>query len=518
MIAVIKNYSKSYFFLLFFTLLYLTVSNLNAQETRKNFALIDKDESLSSIIEKAANVVPSKEQLEWQKLEFIAFLHFGMNTFTDKEWGDGSHNPEIFNPEKFDARQWIRILKDAGARLAILTAKHHDGFCLWPSKYTDYSVKNSSWKNGKGDVVKDFVNACNEFGLKVGIYLSPWDRHEKSYGDSPNYNTYFTNQLTELLSNCGKISEVWFDGACGEGQNGKKQIYDWQSYYKVVRNLQPEALIFGMAPDIRWVGTETGFGRETEWSVVPIDLTSLSKEDCNLRHPIDLIYSPKDFTDADLVSREKLSLSKGLFWYPAETDVSIRPGWFYHEKEDEKVKSPDELTNIYFNSVGRNGVLLLNVPPNKMGLISSSDEKNLLSFKNNLNKIFNNNLLSNSQVTTNFLKKSFRDVFAGENVLNSFAQNDFTTIEFEMPSRKRFNVVMLQEEIQLGQRIEKFRIDYWNGKEWIECTRGTTIGYKRLIKFPPVNSKKIRIVVEESRMKSIIKNVGLYSASINSAL
>lgn len=517
MIAVIKNFSKI-FLLLFLYYGFNSNSTLFAQIEKKNFAIINPGEPISSIIEKAADVVPSKEQYDWQKLEFISFIHFGMNTFTDKEWGDGTDDPKTFNPAKLDPRQWIRILKNAGAKLVILTAKHHDGFCLWPSKFTDYSVKNSSWKNGNGDVVREFVNACNEFGLKVGIYLSPWDRHEKSYGDSPRYNKYFTNLLTELLSNYGKISEVWFDGACGEGPNGKKQIYDWQSYYKVVRSLQPHALIFGMAPDIRWVGTETGIGRETEWNVIPIDLTSLTKEEFNYKHAVDLIYAPKDYTDNDLGSREKLATAKGLFWYPAETDVSIRPGWFYHEKEDNKVKSPVELTNIYFNSVGRNGVLLLNVPPNKMGLISSSDEKSLIGFKKNLNEIFKNNLLENSQVRTDLWKSSFKDVFANKNTLRGSSQNNFSAIEFEMKSLKSFDVVMLQEKIQLGQRIEKFRVDYWNGKEWIECARGTTVGFKRLIKFPLVKAKKIRIVVEQSRLNSIIQNVGLYSTPINIAL
>ncbi len=517
MTAAIKNNSKI-FLLLILSFSFGSNSALLAQIERKNFAIINPGESIESIIEKAANVVPSKEQYAWQKMEFISFIHFGMNTFTNKEWGDGTDDPKVFNPTRLDTRQWIRILKNAGAKLVILTAKHHDGFCLWPSKFTDYSVKTSLWKNGKGDVVREFVNACNEFGLKVGIYLSPWDRHEKSYGDSPRYNEYFTNLLTELLSNYGKISEVWFDGACGEGPNGKKQIYDWQQYYRVVRKLQPNALIFGMATDIRWVGTETGIGRETEWNVIPIDLTSLNKEEYNSVHPVDLIYNPKDYTENDLGSREKLTTAKGLFWYPAETDVSIRPGWFYHEKEDDKVKTPEELTNIYFNSVGRNGVLLLNVPPNKMGLISSNDEKNLIGFKKNLNAIFKNNLLENSQVKTNLWKKSFKGVFSNKKTISCLQKDNFSVIEFEMVYPKSFNVVMLQEEIQLGQRIEKFRVDYWNDKEWNECARGTTVGFKRLIKFSPVKAKKIRIVVEQSRLNATIKNVGLFSESINNAL
>jgi alpha-L-fucosidase len=252
------------------------LSTINSQQSSinqsKNFVIINHADSPEQIISKAANVVPSELQYNWQKDEFTAFIHFGVNTFTNKEWGDGTEDPMIFNPKKLDATQWARALKKAGVKTAILTAKHHDGFCLWPSKYTEHSVENSLWRSGKGDVVKEFVTACRKVGLKVGLYLSPWDRNNPAYGDSPKYNEYYCNQLREILTNYGEINEVWFDGACGEGPNGKKQVYDWQTFFRTVRELQPKAVIFG-GPDLRWVGTETGYGRDTEWSVLPIDLS-----------------------------------------------------------------------------------------------------------------------------------------------------------------------------------------------------------------------------------------------------
>jgi len=272
-------------------------------------------------------VKPTPQQLAWQESELTMFLHFGINTFTDREWGDGKEDPKLFNPIELDARQWVQVAKDAGFKYMILTAKHHDGFCLWPSEYTEHSVKNSPWRAGKGDVVRELADACQEAGMKMGIYLSPWDRHEQTYGDSPVYNQYFRNQLTELLTNYGEISEVWFDGACGEGPNGRRQEYDWQSYYEVIRKLQPNAVIAICGPDIRWVGNEDGVARETEWSV----------------------------QDANPVIHKDI---EGKVWYPAECDVSIRPGWFWHKSQDDKVKSLEHLLDIYYKSVGRNRTLL----------------------------------------------------------------------------------------------------------------------------------------------------------------
>ena len=479
---------------------------------QKNFSLIDPTDTPEQITAKAANIVPTPQQYEWQKLEFIAFAHFGINTFTDKEWGEGTEDPQIFNPTNLDARQWASSLKKVGIKMLILTAKHHDGFCLWPSKYTGHSVKNSPWKNGSGDVVKEVAEACKEYGLKFGVYLSPWDRNNPDYGDSPKYNEYFRNQLTELLTNYGEITEVWFDGACGEGPNGKRQVYDWQSYYKVIRELQPNAVIFGMAPDIRWVGTESGYGRETEWSVIPTNLSKLDDATVLLKNPIDEIYQPKDVMGEDLGSRDKISAANGLFWYPAETDVSIRDGWFYHSNQDLNVKTPEKLVDIYFSSVGRNGVLLLNIPPDKRGLITEHDIKSLEGMKNILDKTFKTNFLASAKVKSNGMKKSFSaSLITNENVYWTTSDVlETATMEFILPSKKTFDVAMLQEEIRVGQRIEKFHLEYWNGKKWKTFINGTTVGYKRLLRFEPVKTNRIRLVIEKSRLNPTLKNFGLF--------
>lgn len=284
--------------------------------------------------------VPSPRQLAWQQLETTAFLHFTVNTFTDKEWGEGNEDPKIFNPANFDARQIVKTLKDAGFKIAIITAKHHDGFCLWPSKYTSHSVKSSPWKNGKGDVVKDIAEACHEYGIKFGIYLSPWDRNQPLYGTNA-YNTYYKNQLRELLTNYGEVSEVWFDGA--KGKNAKDMQYDFPGFWKLVRRLQPKGVMFSdVGPDIRWVGNEAGNAGETCWSTITTDGMAPGNAD------------PKYLNTGD---------PNGKLWIPAETDVSIRPGWFYHPSEDDKVKTGKQLVDLYYNSVGRNSLLLLNVPP-----------------------------------------------------------------------------------------------------------------------------------------------------------
>src|SRR5438552_17277639 len=285
------------------------------------------------------------------------FFHFGMNTFTDREWGDGSEDPRTFNPTELDARQWAAVAKDAGFKYLILTAKHHDGFCLWPSRYTEHSVKNSPWRGGKGDVVRELSNACREAGLKFGFYLSPWDRHEPTYGDSPAYNQHFKNQLVELLTQYGEVAEVWFDGANGEGPNGRRQEYDWAGFYKMIREHQPRAIIATCGPDVRWVGNEEGLAPETEWCVQPADPVYHAG-----RH--------------------------GPVWWPAECDVSIRPGWFWHAAEDAKVKTLDQLVEIYFRSVGHNSVLLLNVPPDRRGLIAAPDVERLREFQAHRQRAF----------------------------------------------------------------------------------------------------------------------------------
>jgi alpha-mannosidase len=502
----------------------------------RHFRLIPPGETAEDIVRAAANIVPTSNQLAWQEMEFIAFAHFGMNTFTDREWGEGTEDPALFNPTDFDARQWVKVLKDAGLKMLILTAKHHDGFCLWPSKFTEHSVKNSPWRGGRGDVVREVADACREAGLKVGVYLSPWDRHEPTYGDSPAYNEHFRNQLRELLSGYGEISEVWFDGACGEGPNGKRQTYDWPSYYRVVRELQPRAVIFGMGPDIRWVGTESGYGRETEWSVVPVKIrdrapaadgpeapgavSERGKKSAGRPGPssppfsLDELFLPGDMTATDLGSREKLKEARALAWYPAETDVSIRPGWFYHAREDGEVKPPEKLLDIYFSSVGRNSVLLLNVPPDRRGRITGNDARSLLGLRRILDETFGANLAAGAKVraSSEAAGHPASSILDADKVSSWRPENgaDSATIEFDLGSERSFDVAVLQEDIRAGQRVEEFAVEAWNGRAWAPVARGTTIGYKRLLRFPETTTRKLRLVISKSRAEPTLAAFGLF--------
>ena len=434
------------------------------------------------------NVVPAPRQIAWQELEFIAFAHFGVNTFTDREWGKGTEDPRVFNPTGFDADQWARVLKDAGIRLLILTAKHHDGFCLWPSRYTEHSVKNSLWRNGKGDVVREVSDACRRNGIKFGIYLSPWDRNNPDYGNSPVYNRYFVNQLRELLTNYGPISEVWFDGACGEGPNGKKQVYDWQAYRKTVRELQPAAVIAICGPDVRWVGNETGVARETEWSVQPANRTH---------------HGP----------------AKKFVWWPAECDVSIRPGWFYHASQDNKVKSLRHLLDIYYKSVGRNSVLLLNIPPDRRGLMHENDATRLRELRKVLDETFQTDLAAGARTNADSAAKGH----AARNIVDGDAHTWWqpasetrpATVELELKAPRTFNCIMLQEFIPKGQRIEKFSIQVADGEAWREIAVGTTVGYKRLLPLKPdVTASRVRIEIRKSRGAPRMRRVGLFKAPL----
>jgi alpha-L-fucosidase len=471
--------------------------------------LIKPGDTKNDIIAKAANVRPSPRQLRWQKLELTTFFHFGVNTFTDREWGDGTEDPTIFNPVSLDAEQWIKAVRDAGFKQVIITAKHHDGFCLWPSRFTEHSVKNSPWKNGKGDVVKEVADACKKYNIGFGVYLSPWDRNAKMYGTDA-YNDYFINQLTELLTQYGRVDEVWFDGANGEGPNGKKQVYDFNRWYAHIRKLQPSATIAIMGPDVRWVGTESGYGREMEWSVVPADDNMLQKIADGSQK--DVAYAPTgDKMGKDLGSREKIREAKGLVWYPAETDVSIRPGWFYHVKEDDEVKTPEKLLDIYFSSVGYNSVLLLNIPPDKRGLLSNSDVKSLKGFRQLLDKTFTNNLAkgaaiksANGSNTKALLDEKYNTYFTTK------AKDTTTIIELVLPANQTFDVLSLQENIAIGQRIENFVLEYKDGNEWKQLAEGSTVGYKRLIRFKEITAKELRLKILSSRQNPTISEFGLY--------
>jgi len=497
-------------------LLMIVLSACSQQKTisagssaKHNSVLITPMDTEKDIVRKAANVVPTSRQLRWQQLELTGFFHFGINTFTGREWGDGKEDPKLFNPTQLDAVQWVRAAKGAGIKQVILTAKHHDGFCLWPTKTTEHSVKSSPWKGGKGDVVKEVAEACKKEKIGFGIYLSPWDRNASVYGTDA-YNDFFVQQLTELLTNYGRIDEVWFDGANGEGPNGKKQVYDFIRWYKLIRELQPQAVIAIMGPDVRWVGTESGYGREQEWSVVPAN--NLDQQAVAENSQQGVAFKPQgDMQGDDLGSREKILKAKGLVWYPAETDVSIRPGWFYHSQEDEKVKSPGKLLDIYFNSVGRNGVLLLNIPPDKRGLIQENDVKNLLGWKQLRDEIFGVNLAKSATLSATNGSHVKALVDGKDDTHFTTTGTDTTaTIEISFTSPQTFNVLALQENIREGQRIESFVLDYWNGTDWKKAAEGTTVGYKRLLYFGNITAEKVRLRILSSRLNPNLAELGLY--------
>ena len=340
------------------------------------------------------SVVPSERQIRHQKMEFYAFVHFTVNTFTGKEWGDGTEDPAIFNPEKLDAGQWARACRAAGMKAIILTCKHHDGFCLWPSRYTEHSVAASPFRGGKGDVVKEVSEACRKEGLAFGVYLSPWDRNNAAYGSGKAYNDYFVHQLEELLTGYGEICSVWFDGACGEGTNGKVQVYDWERYYRTIRELQPGACIHVCGPDVRWCGNEAGYTRKSEWSVVPERTRDTEKIKEKSQQEDSTAFRERRITarDEDLGSYDLVKNEEHLVWYPAEVNTSIRPGWFYHESEDDKVKPLSELIHVYEGSVGGNATFLLNIPPMPSGLFHENDVRRLHEFGRYLRETSGNNL------------------------------------------------------------------------------------------------------------------------------
>ena len=463
--------------------------------------------------------VPSERQLTYEKMEFFCFIHFTVNTFTGSEWGDGKEDASIFNPTELDARQWVKTAKDAGMKGLILTCKHHDGFCLWPSKYTEHSVKNSPYKNGNGDIVREAAEACKEFGLKFGVYLSPWDRNNSSYGKGKEYDDYYVNQLTDLLTEYGELYTIWLDGACGEGANGKIQKYDWNRYYKVMRELQPNAVISISGPDVRWCGNEAGEVRESEWSVVAKDMTdpSITAELSQHEDNEEFRDRPLDETQSDLGSRERLKNEKELVWYPAETDVSIRPGWFYHEEEDDKVRSFENLKDIYLKSVGGNTTLLLNIPPMKNGKIHEKDIAILKRLGEFINDTFKNNLLKNALITTvpeHDCRGNSPDMMRTDDYNTYFMNKEGDNkllIEIKFDECKKLNYLVLKEAITFSQRVEKFNV-YFKDESGnkIKIFEGTTIGYKRIIDLKGTKTDNLTIEIEDSRVAPVMSFVGVY--------
>jgi alpha-L-fucosidase len=450
--------------------------------------------------------LPSARQLKWQAMEYVGFLHFSVNTFTDREWGEGDEEEKIFNPTAFDAEQIVCTAAEAGMKELILTAKHHDGFCLWPSKFTQHSVKNSSWKDGKGDVVKEISEACHRHGLKFGVYLSPWDRNHKDYG-RPEYLTYYRNQLRELLTQYGTISEVWFDGANGGtgyygGAREKRTIdnrtyYDWPITWQRVRELQPSACMFSDAgPDIRWVGNESGVAGETCWAT------------------IDPAGSAPGHADSH---RLNIGDHPGTQWMPAECDVSIRPGWFYHAAEDSKVKSPQKLLDLYYKSVGRGATLLLNIPPDRRGQLHSADVQSLLDFAHQRDAIFGHDLAAGAKVTAPNTRGGDAQ-FAPGNVIDGNRQTYWATddngngpeLVLDLGKPVTFNVVRLREYLPLGQRIEGFALDQWKDGQWAEFATGTSIGNCRLVHGQKITTDKVRLRITRSPVCPALSEVGLF--------
>jgi alpha-L-fucosidase len=454
-------------------------------------------------LERLATVRLSPGQLAWQQRDVGVFIHFCMNTFTEGEWGNGQEDPKLFNPSALDCRQWCQVTRDLGAKSIILVAKHHDGFCLWPSRFTEHSVKASPWRNGEGDVVRELANACREFGLKFGIYLSAADLHHPAYGiDHEAYNTFYKNQLRELLTGYGDISEVWFDGA---SPHQRRQKYDYPSYYALIRELQPNAVIAVKGPDVRWVGNEAGQARESDWSVLPLPVPPEQ-------------YDWPDLPGPDLGSRQRLQGAKYLHWYPAQADVSIRPGWFYRPSEDRLVKSVRQLMDIYYESVGRNAALLINLTPDLRGLIPELDAQRAKEYGDTIRATFATNLLADAQVAASSVNR--QDAQAGaDKLLDSdlgtyWRAEDWSgrvELTFTLDKPVTFNRVMLQENIALGQRIERFGVDAWVENGWREIGGGTTVGYKRLLRLrSAVTTDRVRVRIPESRVAPTLAEVGIY--------
>jgi alpha-L-fucosidase len=439
-------------------------------------------------------------------MEYYMFIHFTVNTFTDKEWGYGDEKESVFNPTQLDCDQWAKVARDAGMKGIIITAKHHDGFCLWPSQFTEHSVKNSKWKDGKGDVLRELKAACDDNGLKLGVYLSPWDRNSAIYG-TPEYLDYYRNQLKELLSDYGDIFEVWFDGANGgDGYYGgaretrkidNKTYYDWPNTHKIVRELQPMAVMFSDAgPDVRWVGNEKGTGSLTNW--------------CTLNK--DEIYPGGDFAAILGEGHED-----GNYWVPAEVDVSIRPGWFYHQNQDSLVRSPENLMELYYSSVGRNSNLLLNVPPDRRGVLNEKDVRSLLDFRDLLQKEFETDLAKDKKTTASSVRgRGYEASNVNDgNTETYWASKDSKKegdLIIDLGTETEVNRIILQEYIKLGQRVKEFSVSAFVDGEWKNVVNGTTIGHKVIRKFPVVITSRIKVNIIKSKASPLISNVELYRA------
>ncbi len=436
--------------------------------------------------------LPEPKQLAWQNAPFYLFMHFGPNTFTDLEWGKGSENEEVFNPTALDCRQWCRIAKAAGATGIIITAKHHDGFCLWPSAYSTHTVARSSWRNGKGDVLKELSDACREAGLSFGVYLSPWDRNHPAYGTAA-YNDVFVNMMKEVVHNYGPFFEFWWDGANGEGPNGKKQVYDWHRFESTMREVAPNTMVFSdIGPDIRWAGNENGIAGTTNWNL--LDTAGFRR---GAGAP------PNDTLNQGNVN--------GKNWIPAECDVSIRPGWFYHPGEDSLVKSPEKLFDIYLKSVGRGANLILNVPPDRRGLITSYDSAALMEFARLRQESFIDNLIMNENAVIFWKGENITGILGdgdGDFDLGKNYNKEYMEILFNKPLP--VNCIFLKEQLSYGQRVKSFAIELYNADSLVYQHVYTTIGHHRLVSFPVQNTNRILIRIKDAKSEPVLNGLGVY--------
>lgn len=452
--------------------------------------------SYSQLIE-PIGPVPTKQQLAWHEMEFYIFVHFGPNTFTGLEWGHGNEDEEVFNPTQLDCRQWARIARDAGAKGIIITAKHHDGFSLWPSKHSKHTVRESSWRNGKGDVLLELSKACKDYGLKFGVYISPWDRNHPAYGTS-KYNKVYMRTMREIIKKYGPLFELWWDGANGEGPNGKKQVYNFKGFEKLARKLAPSTVVFSdIGPDIRWVGNERGIAGTTNWNL--LDTAGFKR---GVGAPATRVLNTGN--------------ENGKNWIPAECDVSIRPGWFYHKKEDSLVKSGDDLMKLYLVSVGRGANLLLNVPPDTRGLIHENDSAALMAFKQIRQGFFKENIALRAKVNVSAERSGFLPQVLTDGVAFSHwaAPSDKTavSIEIDLGDPKKFNTILLQETLEFGQRVKSFLVEAWDGSAYKEIAKGTTIGYKRVLQFPEQMSSKLRVSITDSKASPVLSEVQVFNS------
>lgn len=434
--------------------------------------------------------LPTKEQLQWHEKEFYLFIHFGPNTFTNKEWGLGNEDPSVFNPSALDCEQWVRIAKKAGAKGIILTAKHHDGFSLWPSKFSTHTVRESKWQNGKGDVVKALSDACKKLGLEMGVYISPWDRNHPLYG-TPAYNEVYLSTMKELLTGYGKFFELWWDGANGEGPNGKKQQYDFNRFQDSAFKWQPQLIIFSdIGPGIRWCGNEKGLINSTNWNL--LDTAGFKRGE--------------GAPPTDTLNRGNVY---GRHWMPAEADVSIRPGWFYHPEEDGKVKTPETLFNLYLHSVGNGGNLLLNVPPDRTGRINAADSASLMGFRKIRENAFAKDLLANATLSANTGNKADLVKLTDHNI-NTYwvsGKSENTELIIQLPQKKKMNTLVLEEMLSFGQRVISFTIETFDGAGYHTVFTGTTIGRKKIAQFDTVETNKLRVIITQAKAVPVLRNI-----------